>query len=277
MNQAATWVIGDVQGCYRSLQQLLSHPTIQADHHAHFCFAGDLINRGPDSLACLRLAYELGARATVVLGNHDIHFLGRAAGTRKPNRLDTLDPILEADDGPTLIEWLRHRPLLVEREGYVIVHAGIEPSWSLADSLHYAHEVEQILQAEDWHQHIASLFGNEPDYWDPNLTGIPRLRAILNVLTRMRTRYRDGRLNFEYKYAPTDQDGELAWFDFPRVLSEPVVFGHWSTLGLYQSPNAICLDTGCLWGGTLTAMRLHDRTVVQVPSLDGREPTLTHR
>lgn len=259
------WVIGDVQGCYRSLEALLAHPVIQADHNAHFCFAGDLINRGPESLACIRLAQSLGDRAITLLGNHDIHLLGVAAGVRKLGKSDTAQEILAAADADQLIDWLRHRPLACVIHDHLIVHAGVAPSWTLQQTLAYAHEVEQCLQDPLWQQHLAGLFGNHPDTWHDDLQGQDRLRLIINILTRMRTCYPDGRLNTKHKGPPDLQEGHTAWFDLPnRALTMPVIFGHWSTLGLMQRSDAVCLDTGCVWGDSLTAIRLPDRKVVQV-------------
>lgn len=259
------WVIGDVQGCYRSLQALLSHPTIQADHDARFCFAGDLINRGPQSLDCLRLAQSLGENAVTLLGNHDIHLLGAAARVRKLGKSDTAREILAAPDADLLLDWLRHRPLACVVHDHLIVHAGVARSWTVQQSLAHAQEVEQCLQSPNWASALKELFGNHPDTWDDSLRGSDRLRLIINILTRMRTCYSDGRLNTKHKGPPDAQEGHTAWFDLPnRAVQIPVIFGHWSTLGLMQRADAVCLDTGCVWGNRLTAMRLPDRTIVQV-------------
>ena len=259
------WVIGDVQGCYQSLEALLAHPTIQADQDALFCFAGDLINRGPQSLDCVRLAQSMGNRAITLLGNHDIHLLGVAAGIRKVGKSDTAQEILAAPDAKQLLDWLRHCPLALQVHDHLIVHAGVAPSWTLAQTLAHAREVEHCLQDPNWQHLLDGLFGNHPDLWNDALQGQDRLRLIINILTRMRTCYPDGRLNTKHKGPPDLQEGHTAWFDLPnRALEVPVIFGHWSTLGLMQRPDAVCLDTGCVWGESLTAIRLPDRKIVQV-------------
>lgn len=261
------WVIGDVQGCIKSLQALLAHPKLQHSK-AHYVFVGDLVNRGPGSLEVLQLIHDLGKRAQVVLGNHDIHLLGLAAGVRKPSRSDTLQPVLKAPNASTLIDWLRHQPLALHLAGHLIIHAGLHPSWKLKTVLRLARSVEDCLQAKDWHKQIKTLFGNEPTQWHKDLPLTDSRRIIVNILTRLRFFDRQGNLT-KYQGAPDSTD-LIPWFKVPkRRIELPVVFGHWSTLGLYMQADIIGLDTGCLWGGQLTAMRLRDRKLVQVENLDG--------
>lgn len=264
---APVWVIGDVQGCFDSLKALLEHPELTQDPSAKFCFAGDLINRGPESLACLRHIKSLGDKAISLLGNHDIHLLGLAAGVRKLGKSDTAQEILNAPDRDELIEWLRHRPLSTVLHEHLIVHAGVAPEWTTQRCLELSAEVESILQGANWKHQVGELFGNLPDRWSDDLKGADRHRAVINALTRMRACYSDGRMNFAHKGAPDGLEGHTAWYDMPqRQPTLPVVFGHWSTLGLFVSEDAVCLDTGCVWGGQLSAMRLPDRRIVQVNS-----------
>lgn len=268
---SAIWAIGDLQGCCAALDRLLAHPELAQDPHARFWFAGDLVNRGPASLASLRRVMALGERAVSVLGNHDLHLLAMAAGVRAPHAQDTLAEILSAPDAPDLIDWVRHRPLAHAENGYLLVHAGVLPGWSAAETLARAHEVEQVLRGPDWQDFLATMYGNTPTAWHDDLTGADRLRVIVNALTRMRFCTADGVMEFASKdSAGAAPPGYLPWFDVPgrRTADTPVVFGHWSTLGLLQRPHLLALDTGCVWGGALTAVRLHDRQVVQIPCGD---------
>lgn len=261
------WVIGDVQGCFRSLQHLLAQPELQSPH-AHYVFVGDLVNRGPGSLEVLQLIYDLGERAQVVLGNHDIHLLGVAAGLRKQSPSDTLGPILESAQAPVLLDWLRHQPLALHLAGHLIIHAGLHPSWNLEQVLSLAEQVQQSLQADDWQLQIKALFGNEPSLWQENLSPEDTKRITVNILTRLRFFDAQGHIS-KYQGAPNSTD-LTPWFDMPqRRIELPVVFGHWSTLGLHLQADVIGLDTGCLWGGQLTALRLCDRKRVQVENADG--------
>lgn len=267
MSQAHdVWVIGDIQGCAGALRALLARPEL-SDPDDEIWFAGDLVNRGPDSLGSLRLIHSLGARARAILGNHDLHLLAVAAGVRKQGKSDTLDAILQAPDVDALLDWLRARPLLIRDRGHVMVHAGILPSWTLEQAQALAHEIEGALRGPDWHQAMNDLYGEEPLLWDDALQGQDRMRVIVNALTRMRMCHQDdGRMEFHYKgelaNAPS---GLVPWFEVParRDPSVPVIFGHWSALGLLVRPDAICLDTGCVWGRRLTALRLRDHRIVQ--------------
>jgi len=273
------WAVGDIQGCAQALDALLAHPDIAAQPQAQLWFAGDLTNRGPDSLGTLRRIRALGPRATVVLGNHDLHLLAMAAGVRRPGKSDTFTDVLGAPDAADWMDWLRHQPLAHHAHGHLMVHAGVLPQWTLAQTLACAREVEHALQADDWRDRLAAMYGNEPSRWQENLQGEDRLRIIVNALTRMRMCTPDGRMEFTHKTAPKPDAGLpapasalgeknlLPWFDLPgRTVRRQatVVFGHWSALGLLLRPDVICLDTGCIWGGHLTALRLSDRKVVQI-------------
>ncbi|TAM88373.1 MAG: symmetrical bis(5'-nucleosyl)-tetraphosphatase [Candidimonas sp.] len=271
---AHIWIIGDLQGCCAPLCQLLAHPDIAADPGARFWFAGDLVNRGPDSLGALRAVIALGDRATVVLGNHDLHLLATAAGIRQPSRADTLDDILNAPDADALVDWLRQRPLAYYAHDHLLVHAGVLASWSVAKTLDLAHEVETALRDDDWRSHLAHLYGNKPVRWKDSFHGNKRLRAIVNALTRMRMCSSNGDMEFKYKREPEPGQELIPWFDVPERAARDttVVFGHWSALGLLMRPDVVCLDTGCVWGGKLTAMRMSDRHLVQVACAQYRKP-----
>lgn len=269
MNTHDTWVIGDVQGCANSLRQLLAQPELNQPH-SRYLFVGDLVNRGPDSLGVLRLIQELGDRAQTVLGNHDIHLLGVAAGVRNTSPSDTLNAILEAEDSVELINWLRYQPLAIHTEGHLIIHAGLHPSWKLKNVLALAKKVQKTLRADDWKTRIAALFGNKPEQWSTDLNGIDLQRYTVNALTRLRHFDATGNIDTKYKGGPNPDLGLTPWFAMPnRRIEMPVVFGHWSTLGLHLQADAMGIDTGCLWGGQLTAIRLSDRKTIQVPNSDG--------
>ncbi len=268
----ATYAIGDLQGCYLTLQALLKK--IQFNPAADkLWFVGDLVNRGADALECLRFIHGLGSAALAVLGNHDLHLLAVAAGIAKKKRGDTLDAILEAPDTATLLDWLRHRPLLhSEQIGghiHVLVHAGIWPTWTLSDAQSYAHEVESALRSATYSQYLGEMYGAEPRTWHPALTGNDRLRLITNVFTRMRVLGTDGDdLVLDTKFKGTLSQmraSDNPWFCVPsqRDMGVTVVAGHWSALGLHRAPGFVGLDSGCLWGRALTAYRLEDGTVFQ--------------
>lgn len=272
-NTPETWVVGDLQGCCQPLEALLTHPDIALNPHARLWFAGDLVNRGPDSLGTLRKVMAMGDRALCILGNHDLHLLAIAAGVGKLKKSDTLRDILEAPDADALIDWLRHRPLAHYGEGYLMVHAGVPPQWDTPKTLALAAEVQAVLRSNDWKLQLGAMYGNQPDTWHDDLRGDDRLRVIINALTRMRMCDAQGRMNFHEKGAPFHDGRLMPWYDVPgRQLRDPVVFGHWSTLGLLMRPDAVCLDTGCIWGRQLTAMRLHDRALVQVPCTRHKQP-----
>ena len=256
------WAIGDLQGCLDPLDRLLDKIHFDpARDRLWFC--GDIVNRGPRSLATLRRVKALGDRAIVVLGNHDLHLLAAANGNRKKlRRKDTLDDILAARDREELIEWLRHRPVLHhDREtGYTMVHAGLPPDWDLAEAVAAAGELEDCLRNADFQHFLSAMYGNLPDKWSAGLTGTERLRFITNCFTRLRYCRRDGRLDLGFKGSPENAPADvLPWFRMPgrRSANLNIVFGHWSTLGTVTDPGVFPLDTGCVWGGRLTALRLY--------------------
>jgi bis(5'-nucleosyl)-tetraphosphatase (symmetrical) len=260
------FAIGDTQGCYQQFLAL-------EDRIRHACtapelvFLGDLVNRGPDSLATLRSIRRLGKNAHVVLGNHDLHLLATANQIRQPGRSDTIGDILHAPDRTELLDWLRRQPLARFQNGHLMVHAGVLPQWSAEQALELAHEVECVLRGPEWIDFLREMYGNSPARWDDALTGIERLRCIVNALTRMRYCHPDGTMSFATAENATKVPaGLVPWFDLPdrKTADVTVVFGHWSTLGLLLRPNLIGLDTGCIWGGKLTALRLHDRHLIQV-------------
>ncbi len=259
-----TIAVGDVQGCDRPLRQLLDRIGAASAEPLWFC--GDLVNRGPDSLGTLRRVAALGNRAVVVLGNHDLHLLAAMAGARAPRRGDTLTPIIGAPDAAALTNWLRRRPLAVLQGDFLLVHAGVVPQWDALETVARAREVGDVLAGPHWGDFMTVMYGNQPDRWDDALTGDDRLRAIVNILTRIRYVDTAGRLDMTRTAAPADAPpGLRPWFDLPdrRTADRTIVFGHWSTLGLRSRPNLIALDTGCVWGGCLSAMRIESRAVFQ--------------
>ena len=256
----ATYAIGDIQGCFDELQQLLVQLNFdQANDQLWFC--GDLVNRGPKSLETLRFVKGLGDAAVTVLGNHDLHLLAKAEGFGKQLKKDTLDAILNAPDCDELMHWLRHQPLLHHDSelGYSMVHAGLPPQWDLATARACAAELESKLRAADYHEFIQVMYGNRPDHWSDDLAGVDRWRFITNVFTRLRFCYPDGRLELKAKGEPgTQKKATLPWYEVPgrKTENSRIVFGHWSTLGVGERNNALSLDGGCLWGGQLVAVRL---------------------
>jgi bis(5'-nucleosyl)-tetraphosphatase (symmetrical) len=256
----ALYAVGDVQGCYDELRALLD--ALRFDPAADtLWFTGDLVNRGPGSLATLRLVRDLGERAVSVLGNHDLHLLAVASGRSPLKRKDTLQAVLDAPDRDELLAWLRQRPLLHHDPALdlTLLHAGLPPQWSVAEARRYAAEVEAVLRDGDRDGYFAQMYGDTPACWDAGLAGWERLRFITNCLTRLRYCTADGSLALGPKGAPGSQPpGCLPWFEVPGRASagERVVCGHWSALGLVERADLLALDTGCLWGGTLTAVRL---------------------
>lgn len=259
----ATYAIGDIQGCYDPLQRLLDQMHFDPAHDTLWC-VGDLVNRGPQSLEVLRFVKALGASAITVLGNHDLHLLALDAGHGRPHKGDTLDAVLDAPDRDELLHWLRHQRLAWRKQDYLLVHAGVLPSWTADDTLRLAAEAEAALQHDDYREFFAQMYGNAPSVWHESLTGTERLRMIVNVLTRLRYCTPGGEMDFHQKGAPDTQPAPLLpWFDVAgrRTTDATVIFGHWSTLGLVVRNDLIALDTGCLWGGRLTAIRLEDHEV----------------
>ncbi len=261
------WVIGDLQGCASCLRSLLA----QIPSADPLLFLGDVVNRGPESLDALRAVRDIGERAITLLGNHDLHLLASGAGIRPLHDDDTLQDILDAPDREQLLNWLRARPLAHATRDALFVHAGVPPSWTVAQTLALANEVEARLRAPDYRDFLATMYGTQPARWDDSLVGADRLRCVINALTRMRFVAADGTMDFKTKSGvASTPKGLTPWFDHPQRATHPragglpVVFGHWSALGLMIRADAVCLDTGCVWGGQLTAMRWPDRTLVQV-------------
>ncbi|MEN9773170.1 MAG: hypothetical protein RL322_240 [Pseudomonadota bacterium] len=257
------WAIGDLQGCLPQLLALLEK--LPAD--AHLWLTGDLVNRGPQSLETLRWARSNSDRITTVLGNHDLHLLAVAAGVRRPHRTDTFNEILAAPDRSDLLDWLRRQPLAHHAEGWLMVHAGVLPQWSVPEVMALANEASRVLAGPDWESFIWKMYGNEPARWTPSLHGADRLRVVVNALTRLRFCSDDGTMEFATKEGLASAPvGYRPWFDLPTRLSAgtPIVFGHWSSLGLINRPDLLAIDTGCVWGRQLSAVRLADRQIVQV-------------
>ncbi|GMR16287.1 MAG: symmetrical bis(5'-nucleosyl)-tetraphosphatase [Gammaproteobacteria bacterium] len=255
----ATYAIGDLQGCYDSLLGLLDKLKFDKAKDTLW-FAGDLVNRGPDSLATLRFVKSLGDRAITVLGNHDLHLLAIAAKHKKTSDA-SLQEILNADDADELLNWLRHQPLLHNDSqlNFTMVHAGIYPGWSLRNAQQHASELESVLCSDDYLDFIFNMYGNLPEKWNNNIEGWDRLRFICNSFTRMRYCEADGSLNFKSHGAPgIHPENTLPWFETPqrKAKQDRILFGHWSTLGTINKKNVYALDTGCVWGGQLTALRI---------------------
>lgn len=258
----ALYLIGDVQGCDEALGRLLDTLDFSPSRD-RLVLLGDLINRGPDSLAVLRRVRALGDSARSLLGNHDLHLLGVAHGVRKPGRRDTLASILAAPDREPLLDWLRHRAMaLHERIGgrdLLMVHAGVLPAWTVEDTMARARELEAVLRGPNLGNFLQEMYGNEPAAWSDDLAGSARLRVIVNALTRLRFCSAHGVMEFEAKDSAAEAPaGYMPWFDVPgrRTAEAVVAFGHWSTLGWLSRPDLLSTDTGCVWGGCLTAVRI---------------------
>lgn len=257
------WVIGDLQGCLDPVLSLVERLPAKAP----IWLTGDLINRGPRSLDTLRWVIAQGSRVRTILGNHDLHLLSIALGIRKPHRNDTYDDILNAPDRADLIDWLRSQPLAHYEYGWLMVHAGVLPQWTVSKALALAEEVSAVLRGPHWTKFIPAMYGNEPSQWRDTLGGDERLRIIVNALTRLRFCDRDGRMEFATKEGVgAAPPGFMPWFDVPAraTADTPIVFGHWSALGLINRPDLVAIDTGCVWGRQLSAVRLCDRAVMQV-------------
>lgn len=263
----ATYAIGDVQGSFEELQALLG--SIGFDRAKdRLWFVGDLVNRGPDSLATLRFVRDLGDGAVTVLGNHDLHLLALAQGSVKARQDDTLGEVIAAPDRDGLLDWLRHRPMAHVAGGYALVHAGLLPQWDIAMAMALAGEVETELRGPRHREFLAQLYGSLPDRWNEKLRGIDRLRVIVNAMTRLRFCTPEGVMEFQTKGETAEAPaGYLPWFEVPgrKSADHTLVCGHWSALGLRIAPNLLALDSGCVWGGKLSAVRLEDRRLYQVP------------
>jgi bis(5'-nucleosyl)-tetraphosphatase (symmetrical) len=269
------YLIGDLQGCCDPLEHLLA--TIDfSPSRDRLHLLGDLVNRGPRSLHVLQRLAGLGDAAQSVLGNHDLHLLAVAHGVRKPGKDDTLDAILADPQRDALLDWLRHRRMAADACGWLLVHAGVIPQWSAEQTIALAGEVESLLRSPDIASFLRVMYGNEPQRWDPALAGADRWRFIVNTLTRMRLCSAEGELELKRDAPGAHPPGMLPWFEHPGRLTRdtPIAFGHWSQLGLIDSPLLLSTDTGCVWGGSLTAVRVDGghREVLQVPCPQARKP-----
>lgn len=263
----ATYAIGDLQGCFFSFKDLLKKIQFNPAHD-RLWFVGDLINRGPGSLDVMRWMLEHQSSVVTVLGNHDLHTLVVAEGFVSAHRSDTIQSLLDAPDAPELLGWLRQQPLVHFEHGYLMVHAGLLPEWTVDQALTLAAEVNVALQAPNYREFLQHMYGNDPKRWDDGLTGWDRLRVITNAMTRLRICSTEGEMEFKFKGELENiPNGYQPWFDLTQRASvnTSIVFGHWSALGLQHKNNVYSLDTGCLWGGHLSAMRLEDRQIFQVP------------
>jgi bis(5'-nucleosyl)-tetraphosphatase (symmetrical) len=270
------YLLGDPQGCCDALDRLLDTLAFSPSRD-HLHVLGDLVNRGPGSLATLRRLRGLGNAATCLLGNHDLHLLAVAADVRQAHRSDTLNDILDAPDREAWLDWLRHGRLADTAQGWLTVHAGVLPAWDTATTLRLAGEVEALLRGPDLPAFLEVMYGNEPARWDESLAGAARWRCIINALTRLRFCSADGEMEFKTKEgAAGAPPGFAPWFSHPERLSaqQPIAFGHWSTLGLINRPDLLALDTGCVWGGQLSAARVDGgrREIIQVECPQARVP-----
>jgi len=258
----ALYLIGDVQGCDAALARLLDEISFSPSRDTLYLL-GDLVNRGPDSLGVLRRLMALGGAAHCLLGNHDLHLLAIAHGVRAPGRGDTLGTVLDAPDRGAVLDWLRQQSMALQLQvaGHrlLLVHAGVLPQWTSAQTLALAAEVEQVLRGPAYGDFLNVLYGDTPTRWDAALAGMDRLRLIVNALTRLRFCDAQGHMEFETKEGPGQAPaGFMPWFDVPnrRTAQDTVVFGHWSTLGPLARCDVLAMDTGCVWGGCLSALRL---------------------
>lgn len=274
----AMYLIGDIQGCDGPLKRLLDVLAFSPSRD-QLVLLGDLVNRGPDSAAVLRCITAMGASARCVLGNHDLHLLAVAHGVREPGRRDTLTGLLQAPDRDALLAWLREQPLALWERGCLMVHAGVLPDWTAAQTLALAREVQTVLRGPDLRGFLKQMYGNSPDHWHNGLHGKKRLRVIVNALTRLRFCTADGVMDFDVKEgADSAPPGFMPWFDVPgrRTADVTVAFGHWSTLGWMDRLDVLALDSGCVWGGCLSALRLgaqpSDRELIQVKCPQAQNP-----
>ncbi|WP_163932126.1 symmetrical bis(5'-nucleosyl)-tetraphosphatase [Paraferrimonas sp. SM1919] len=268
----AQYVVGDIQGCYKELQKLLSKVDFNPSRDELWC-VGDLVARGPDSLKTLAFLYQLEGSAKVVLGNHDLHLLAVAHGLKKANPKDKLNKLLNDSRLPIYLQWLRQQPLLrhSQKHNIVMTHAGIPPAWDLANAKTHAQRVEQQLQSSDYLQLLSNMYSKQPKYYCADLSPQQSLRYTINALTRMRFVDINGGLDFEYKHSPYNQTvaGLMPWFVHPQQKTQQtIIFGHWAALmGRTDNPDYIALDTGCVWGNYLTLLDLQTKQVIHQKSL----------
>lgn len=279
----AHYFIGDIQGCHSAFERLLRQVDFSASRDTLFLL-GDLVNRGPNSAGVLRQCMAWGDSVQAVLGNHDLHLLASAHGSRKSSRRDTLRSVLDAPDRDAMLDWLRQQPLArswtdAQGQRVLMVHAGVQPSWTLERTLSLATEVHDVLRGPQLAEFLHVMYGNEPDHWSDDLTGIDRLRVIVNTLTRIRFCTASGAMDFaSSESAEQAPEGLMPWFTCPdrRTASDVVAFGHWSTLGLINEPRLMALDTGCVWGGQLTAVQvdgdLQTRSLFQLDCEQAQPP-----
>jgi bis(5'-nucleosyl)-tetraphosphatase (symmetrical) len=270
------YLVGDVQGCDEALQRLLALIGFSPSR-ARLVVLGDLVNRGPSSLAVLKRLRGFGDAATCLLGNHDLHLLAVAHGARRPHRNDTFADVLDDRERAAHLEWLRTRPLACLAEGWLCVHAGVVPQWDLEETLALAAEVGAMLRSEELRAFLGAMYGDAAVRWSPALQGLARWRFVVDVLTRIRFCTDDGVLDLKTKEgAGAAPPGHRPWFEIPgrRTAGQPIACGHWSTLGLVARPDLLALDTGCVWGGALTAVRVDGgrREIVQVPCEGWQSP-----
>ncbi|HXN16021.1 MAG TPA: symmetrical bis(5'-nucleosyl)-tetraphosphatase [Usitatibacter sp.] len=262
-----SYAIGDLQGCYEPLARLVEKIAFDPSRD-RLWFVGDLVNRGPDSLRCLRFVKSLGDAALAVLGNHDLHLVCVAEGIEKRKAQDTLDEVLQAPDREELVAWLRHRPLIHAEGKFALVHAGLMPDWTVERALRLGAEVEGQLRSPDYRQVLRHMYGDKPERWREDLTGADRLRVIINAMTRLRVCDASGAMVLKFKGEPKEASGDwIPWFDVParRSRDHTIVCGHWSAMGLRMRADLLCLDSGCVWGRELSAVRLTDRALFQLP------------
>ncbi len=271
------YLLGDLQGCCGALDRMLAKTGFSASRDRLYVL-GDLVNRGPESLRTLQTLAGLGGSAHCLLGNHDLHLLAAAHGVRPLHRGDTLQDILESPGREGWIDWVRHQPLAMHAHGWLMVHAGVPPQWDLATTLQLAEEVQAQLRGPGLKEFLAAMYGNEPSRWSADLRGPDRLRFAVNALTRIRfVRAGDGALDLRSKEgAGQAPEGCVPWFDAPgrATRGQPIAFGHWSTLGLLERDDLLAIDTGCVWGGALTAVRIDGgrREVVQLKCEQAQAP-----
>ncbi len=269
------YAIGDIQGCYIELLELLNEINFD-ERNDQLWFAGDIINRGAMSLDCIEFAMSLGKNATTVLGNHDLHMLAVVAGMRPQHRKDTFEEIIKSEHADQIYSWLRRQHLMVhdKETGFAMVHAGLPPQWSLGQALELARETRAMINSDEFEDFLPEMYGNEPESWSDNLQDISRHRFVINAFTRMRYIDNNCAMNFSEKGAPGSQGETLIpWFSHPdrKTKDTKIIFGHWSTVTLgnfknFDELNVYPLDTGCIWGGELTALRLEDQKLFSVPS-----------
>ncbi|AAQ61727.1 symmetrical bis(5'-nucleosyl)-tetraphosphatase [Chromobacterium violaceum] len=272
----AIYAIGDIQGCFEPFQQLLRLIDFNPGKDTLW-LTGDLVNRGPQSLEVLRWVFQHQDQVEMVLGNHDLHLLAVSEGFGKIHRDDTIDDVLNAADGKVLLDWLRCQPMMLEGHGYAMVHAGLLPEWTISKALRLAEEVEFGLSGTRYREFLGRLYGNKPTRWTDDLKGVDRLRLIVNVMTRMRFLTRDGELDLSYKGELEGAPANLVpWFEAPnrRHGGTPIVCGHWSALGVHLDEDILAIDSGCLWGGSLSALRLDDKQLFSLPCQAYREIAL---